>query len=127
MDAIEQSLIDIEKSMVRLFNKKDINGILAHFSDNFVGFSSTKHERLTNLSQLKKTFLFYLDEGEKVSFRIKNVKVKIYGELALTTFYWEVEIHKKKKKKHIDGRASHLYLLFDQEWKIVHEHFSKAH
>jgi ketosteroid isomerase-like protein len=127
MDSIEKSLIDIEKSMVKLFNKKDIDGILAFFSDNFVGFSSTKHERLTKLSQLKKTFLFYLDEGDKVTYRIKNAKAKIYGELALTTFYWEVEIQKKKKTKHIDGRASHIFLLVDQEWKIVHEHFSKAH
>jgi len=127
MDSIEKSLVDIEKSMVKLFNKKEIDKILTYFSDNFVGFSSTQHNRLTKLSQLKRTFLYYLSEGDKVKFSINNIKVKIYGELALTTFYWEVEIQKKKKTKVVDGRASHVFLLIDTEWKIVHEHFSKAH
>ena len=31
MDSIEKSLIDIEKSMVKMFNKKDINGIYDAF------------------------------------------------------------------------------------------------
>jgi len=127
MDSIERALVDIEKSMVKLFNKKEIDKILKFFSENFVGFSSTQHNRLTKLSQLKKTFLYYLAEGDKVKFGIKNLKVKIYGELALTTFYWDVEIQKKNKSKVIDGRGSHLFLLIDSQWKIVHEHFSKAH
>jgi len=127
MDSIERSLVDIEKSMVKHFNKKETDEILKYFSTNFVGFSSTQHNRLTKLSQLKKTFLYYLTEGDKVKFSINNIKVKIYGELALTTFYWEVQLQKKKKTKVVNGRASHLFLLIDTEWKIVHEHFSKAH
>jgi ketosteroid isomerase-like protein len=127
MDSIEKSVADIEKSIVKLFNKKEIDKILKYFSVNFIGFSSTQHNRLTKLAQLKKTFYYYLSEGEKVNFSINNLKVKIYGELALTTFYWKVEIQKKNKLKVVDGRGSHVYLLIDTEWKIVHEHFSKAH
>ena len=127
MDEIEKNLINIEKTMVKLFNNKDVNAILNYFSDDFVGFSSTKHERLTRLVQLKKTFYHYLDEGDKVTFSIKNVKIKIYGEAALSTFYWKVDIQKKKRIKSIEGRASHVFLFLDSDWKIVHEHFSKAH
>jgi ketosteroid isomerase-like protein len=127
MDTIEKALADIEKSMVKLFNKKEIDKILKYFSQNFIGFSSTKHDRITQLSQLKKTFLYYLTEGDKVKYSIRNLKVKIYGELALTTFYWRVDIQKKQKTKAVEGRGSHLFLLIDTDWKIVHEHFSKAH
>ena len=127
MDSIEQGVADIEKTMMKLFNKGDVNGILKLFNDDFVGFSSTKHERLTNLSQLKKTFLYYLKEGDSVKYSIKNLKVKIIGESALSTFYWQVDIKKKKKVKSIDGRGSHVFILRDDQWKIVHEHFSKAH
>ena len=127
MDAIEQGLADIEKAMVKLFNKGDVDGILKLFNDDFVGFSSTKHERLTKLAQLKKTFLFYLKEGDSVKYSIKNLKVKIIGESALATFYWQVDIRKKNKVKSIDGRGSHVFILKDDQWKIIHEHFSKAH
>jgi ketosteroid isomerase-like protein len=127
MDTIEKALADIEKSMVKLFNKKEIDKILKYFSQNFIGFSSTKHDRITQLSQLKKTFLYYLTGGDKVKYSIRNLKVKIYGELALTTFYWRVDIQKKQKTKAVEGRGSHLFLLIDTDWKIVHEHFSKAH
>ena len=127
MDTIERELVQIEKSIVKAFNAGNLKDILQHFDKNFVGFSSTKHERLTSLSQLKKTFQHYLAEGEKVTYSIRNVKVNIYGEGALTTFYWQVDIEKKKKVKSIDGRGSHVFLMKDDGWKIVHEHYSKAH
>ena len=127
MDFIQKEFVGKEKAMVKLFNTKKIDSILEYFSDNFVGFSSTKHERLTRVSQLKKTFLHYLGEGDQVKYSIKNLKVNIYGECALTSFYWQVDIRKKKKVKSLTGRASHVYMQEADKWKIVHEHFSKAH
>jgi ketosteroid isomerase-like protein len=128
MDEIQREIVDIEKSIVKLFNQRKIKEILAFFSKEFIGFSSTKHERIPNLTQLKKTFLHYLDEGDEVVYSIKNLKVKIYGESALSTFYWTVELTKKKKKtKIINGRGSHVFLILDGVWSIVHEHYSKAH
>ena len=71
--------------------------------------------------------MHYLDEGDEVSYSIKNLKVKIYGEAAMSTFYWNVELKKKKRVKNIDGRGSHIFLMGEEGWKIVHEHYSKAH
>jgi ketosteroid isomerase-like protein len=128
MDEIQKEIVSIEKSIVKLFNEKNIKEIMKFFSKEFVGFSSTKHERVPNLTQLKKTFLHYLDEGDQVIYAIKNLKVKIYGEAALTTFYWTVELKKgKRKPKLINGRGSHVYLMVETGWIIVHEHYSKAH
>lgn len=127
MDDIQKEIADIEKAMVKLFNSKKVEPILDYFDNSFVGFSSTKHERLTRKSQLKKTFLHYLDEGDPVKFSIKNIKVDILGECALTTYYWKVDIHKKKKVKSLNGRASHVFMQEGEDWKIVHEHFSKTH
>jgi ketosteroid isomerase-like protein len=127
MDAIERELADIEKGIVKSFNEQNLKEILSYFDKNFVGFSSTQHDRLTSLTALKKTFQHYLAEGDTVTYSIKNVKVKIYGESALTSFYWKVDIQKKKKVKSIDGRGSHVFLMRENGWKIVHEHYSKAH
>jgi ketosteroid isomerase-like protein len=127
MDEIQKEVAEIEKSIVKLFNEEKVKEILTHFDKEFIGFSSTQHDRITNLTQLKKTFLHYLDEGDEVKYHIKNLRVKIYGEAALSTFYWTVDIKKKKKVKSIDGRGSHIFLLEDVGWRIVHEHYSKAH
>ena len=127
MDEIENQIVRIENSITELFNQKKIKEILQFFNPDFIGFSSTKHERVTSLGQLKKTFLHYLDEGDTLKYHIKNLKVKIYGEAALATFYWNVELKKKKKVKNIDGRGSHIFLMGEEGWKIVHEHYSKAH
>ena len=128
MDSIQKEIVNIEKSIVKLFNERNIKDIMKFFSKDFVGFSSTKHERVPNLTQLKKTFLHYLEEGDEVIYAIQNLKVKIYGEAALSTFYWTVELKKgKKKPKLINGRGSHIFLMLDSGWSIVHEHYSKAH
>ena len=127
MDEIQNEIQVIEKSIVKLFNERKINEILNYFKTDFVGFSSTKHERVTSLAQLKKTFLHYLHEGEEVTYKIRNLKVKIYGEAALATFYWKVDIKKNKKIKTINGRGSHIFLISSKGWRNVHEHYSRAH
>ena len=127
MDDIQKEIAAIEKSIVKLFNEQNVKEILKYFKSGFVGFSSTKHERVTSLTQLKNTFLHYLEEGDEVIYKIQNLKVKIYGEAALTTFYWTVDIKKKKKSKTINGRGSHVFLIGDEGWFIVHEHYSRAH
>ena len=127
MDAVQKDIAHIERSIVKLFNAKKIDEILQYFSKNFIGFSSTQHERITNRPQLKKTFLHYLDEGDEVKYSIKNLNIKIYGEGALSSFYWTVEISKRKRTKTIHGRGSHVFLISENSWHIVHEHYSKAH
>lgn len=128
MDEIQKEIVNIEKSIVKSFNERNIKETMKSFSKDFVGFSSTKHDRIPNLAQLKKTFIHYLDEGDDVIYAIQNLKVKIYGEAALTTFYWTVELKKgKRKPKVINGRGSHVFLMLDDGWSIVHEHYSKAH
>ena len=123
MDFFEKSLVAIEKKITELFNKKQIDPILKFFDDDFEGFSSTQEKRLTSLAQLKKTFLYYLNQGE-VNYSIEDIKTHIYGETALTTFYWKVEIKKGKQKINLHGRASHVFNYTDT-WRIVHEHYSK--
>jgi len=127
MDTFEKEVVNIEKSIVKYFNQKDINGILKFFVKGFTGFSSTRHERLTSVGQLKQTFLYYLKEGDKVTYSINGLKVHIYGEFALATFYWKVNIRKRRKVRNVNGRGSHVFLMQEDTWKIVHEHYSKAH
>jgi len=127
MPDIEQTIKLIEQDMADAFNRGDIDAILGFFDPEFVGFSSTAHERLHGLKALRKTFVYYLKQGEGVDFQLDEVEVNTFGPVAVATFYWSVTMKSHGKEHEVVGRGSHVFVQRDSQWKIVHEHFSRAH
>ena len=58
---------------------------------------------------------------------MSDVEAKVYGDAAIVTFYWVVRLTSKGKTQSVHGRGTHVYVLKGDQWKIVHEHFSRAH
>jgi ketosteroid isomerase-like protein len=128
MKYFKEEILNIENICSLAFNRGDLKKILNFFSETISGFSSTKHERFQGKDDLKKTFEFYLSEDEDVSFEIMDPLVEEIGRsVAVCTYYWLVTIDSGSKKIEIPGRASHVYHKIKGQWKIVHEHYSKAH
>jgi ketosteroid isomerase-like protein len=128
MDDIKQEILSLEEAQVDTFNRGDIDGLLTFFDPGLTGFSSTKHMRLASLNELRKTFDYYRALGQNVVYGISDPCLKLYGETAVLTFYWSVRFDdEKKRKKPVEGRGTHIYVRKDDGWKIVHEHFSRAH
>jgi ketosteroid isomerase-like protein len=127
MESIEKLIIETEEKQVDAFNQADVDKILGFFDPDIVCFSSTKHERLVGQDALRGTFEYYLKEAEKVEYSISEPSVQLYGDTAILTFYWLVTLINGAKRREIHGRGSHVYFKRDGEWKIVHEHFSRAH
>ena len=76
MTDIQKEITTLEEEMATAFNCKDIERILTFFESETVGFSSTTHERIQGRDALRKTFEYYLQEGEKVEYSISNVLVR---------------------------------------------------
>ena len=127
MNDVLKELISLEEKCATYFNQKNIPEILKHFADDVSGFSSTEHDRFKGIEELKKTFEYYLTEAETVSYEIIEPEASRFGNTAILSFYWRVTLKTGKKRVEIPGRGSHIYHLIDGEWKIVHEHFSRAH
>ena len=127
MNAIAPRIIDLEEAQVAAFNNDHIEEIITFFHPEFVGFSSTKHERIAGLQALYETFEFYSNEADKLEYEIDQPTVQVAGDSAVITFYWAVTIHKNQKTQTVKGRGSHVYIQTDGDWKIIHEHFSRAH
>jgi ketosteroid isomerase-like protein len=124
----KEKIIKIEKNCAKWFNRGELEKILNHFDKNIFGFSSTKHEKFYGKEELQKTFEYYLSEGEELEFTLKDLQVDLITKsLAICTFYWQVTLRAGSKVTEIPGRASHVYHKTKGNWKIVHEHFSKAH
>lgn len=122
--AVQQLILRMEREQARAFNLGDIPGALKIFDKRFVGFSSTTHDRIRGLPALAKTFQHYLDLSQKLNYKIENPHVHVSGDTAVATFYWTVGLSSGKA---IRGRGTHVFARRGKEWRVVHEHFSRAH
>ncbi len=127
MGDLLQELVGIEKACAEAFNRRDVTAILAHFDEQITGFSSTRHQRFHGLDELRQTFEYYLSEAEQVSYEFSEPEVVSLDGIAILSFYWKVTLKSGEKVTEITGRGSHVFRKTDDGWKIVHEHFSRAH
>lgn len=121
--AIRKQILRAEREHARAFNRGDVRSALRMFHKDFVGFSSTRHERIRGLGALKKTFHYYLKRAPKMSYRIEQPRVHSSGATAVATFYWTVGLGKGRR---VRGRGTHVFLRSGRNWRVVHEHFSRA-
>lgn len=129
MEETAKQLVEIEKRSAEHFNRGELDAILADYDPDFVGFSSTRRERIHGLNSLRKTFEYYRREAERVEYSIGRPEVLLLGGTAVVTFYWEVKMRSTrggKRRQVIKGRGTHVFAQEAGRWKIVHEHFSKA-
>ena len=121
---VRGEILHLEREQVRAINRGDVRGALKLFDRGFVGFSSTKHQRIRGLGALRKTFHFYLKRAQKLAYHLEQPHVSVSGGTAVATFYWSVQLGRGRK---IHGRGTHVFAKQGKEWKVVHEHFSRAH
>lgn len=124
--AIPQEIMRLEREQVRAVNRGDIAGAVRTFAGSFVGFSSTRHGRIRGLKALRRTFEYYLRRArKKISYRIDQPHVHVAGATAVATFYWTVGFGRGTRLLH--GRGTHVFVRQGKDWRIIHEHFSRAH
>jgi ketosteroid isomerase-like protein len=122
--SVRGEILQLEREQVQAINRGDVRGALKLFDNGFVGFSSTKHERIRGLGALRKTFDYYLKRAPKLAYHMEQPHVSVNGGTAVATFYWSVQLGEGHK---IHGRGTHVFSKQGKEWKVVHEHFSRAH
>jgi len=121
------SILAIEKALVRDFNAGKLEDLLAHFHPRVVGFSSTRQERIVGRAAMRKTFDYYYQASPHMKYHIAQPVVHVFGDVAVATFYWTVELGTGRPRHAIHGRGSHVFAKHDGQWLIVHEHFSRVH
>jgi len=119
-----QEILKLEREQAADFNSRNLKALLAQFSSAFVGFSSTRYERIAGRTALKRTFQHYLDQSPELRYSIRQPRVQVFGSAAVVSFYWTVELSPGHK---VEGRGSHVFVKHGKNWSIVHEHFSRSH
>lgn len=122
--ATRQQILRLEREQAKAINQGDVRGALRMFDKHFVGFSSTRHERIRGLAALARTFQYYLKRSPKMTYRIEQPRVRVSGNTAVATFYWKVGLGKGRSLR---GRGTHVFARSGKNWRVIHEHFSRAH
>ena len=124
MTAAERDILRLERQQVSAFNSRNLKALLAQFAPGFMGFSSTRYERIAGQAALKKTFQHYLDQAPQLRYLISRPRVQLFDKTAVVSFYWTVELSPGQK---VQGRGSHVLVNRGGRWQIVHEPFSRSH
>ena len=91
------AILRLERQQEKDFNRQHLGRLLAQFGPGFVGFSSTRHARITGRSALKRTFLHYLRQSPRVGYRIAQPRVQVLDGCAVASFYWTVQLGPRRK------------------------------
>ena len=122
--AIRKQILELEREQARAYNRGNVGAAMRMFDKGFVGFSSIRHKRIRGLGALKKTFLYYLRRAPKMTYHVQQLQVHVSGGTAVATFYWKVGLGKGRT---VHGRGTHVFARQGKNWRVVHEHFSRAH
>ncbi|MFQ5818006.1 MAG: nuclear transport factor 2 family protein [Terriglobia bacterium] len=120
----KQEIVKLERQQVRDVNARRLRRLLQDFDPRFVGFSSTRYARIRGRQALADTFRYYLRRARQLRYRIAQPRIDLYGEAAVATFYWTVALGGGRS---VRGRGTHVLVRRGRTWRIVHEHFSRAH
>lgn len=121
---IQQQILQLEREQAAAINRRNPTESLRMFDKLFVGFSSTTHARIRGLAALGKTFQHYWKRAPKMTYHIEKQRVHVSGNTAIATFYWTVGLGGGRK---VHGRGTHVFARKGKNWRVVHEHFSRAH
>ena len=126
MNDIEKIIIEKEEEMVDAFNRGNLEKVLSYFDKEVICFSSTMLERVGGLDEFRKTFEYYNRQSTDIEYFIFSPVVQHFGDTAIVSFYWVVALLEGASRKEMNGRGSHVYVKQEEDWVIVHEHFSRA-
>ena len=90
-------------------------------SSKFTKFGPRNFNRQTADETNKSEASFFTSISD-LKVELKDVKVDVFGEVAVTTFYPHFSFVKDDQLKEGSTRQTLVFLKTDQGWKIIHEH-----
>ena len=90
-------------------------------SSNFTKFGPRNFSRQT-ADETNESEAAFFTSIKDLKVELKDVKIDVFGEVAVTTFYPHFSFVKDDQLKEGSSRQTLVFLKTDQGWKIIHEH-----
>ena len=119
----QTELREVVNSIVKDVETANIEGLksIHLISDKFTKFGPRSFNRQDVASTNKSEAEFF---GSVSNFKqeIKDLKIDVFGEIGIATYYTHVSFVQEGEKKTGSGRQTLVFLKTANGWKIVHEH-----
>ena len=90
-------------------------------SEKFTKFGPRKFER-QDVTGANTSEAAFFNSINNVNYRIDDLKIDIFGDVGIVTYYPHVTFELDSEPKIVEGRQTLVFLKTDNGWKIVHEH-----
>jgi ketosteroid isomerase-like protein len=90
-------------------------------SEKFTKFGPRSFDRQDVVSTTESEAAFF-SSVEDVSYTINDLKIDVFGDTAVVTYYPHVAFNRDGEATEVSGRQTLVFLKAAGEWKIVHEH-----
>ncbi len=122
---IEQFILEKEKDALNSWADGSVTGYTKHFDDEATYIDDIgAHNRIDGLPAIR-AYAAKLDSIGMISkhtYEIINPKVQLYQDIAIITLQYHP--YKLDGKPGTKWKATSVYALMDNDWKVVHAHWS---
>jgi ketosteroid isomerase-like protein len=119
----QNEIRQVIESIIKDAETKNIEGLKAvHLnSGKFSKFGPRNFGRqnLESTNESEETFFSSIENYKQ---DIVDLKVDVFGDFAIATYYPQVSFVQDGQEKKGNGRQTFVFLKTDKGWKIVHEH-----
>lgn len=90
-------------------------------SDKFTKFGPRNFDR-QNVTSTNESEAAFFCSVSNMNYQIKELKIDVFGDVGVVTYYPHVTFVKEGEEKEVSGRQTLVFLKTGSGWKIVHEH-----
>jgi ketosteroid isomerase-like protein len=90
-------------------------------SEKFSKFGPRSFER-QDVDSANESEAAFFGSLEAVDYQVKDLKIDVFGDVAVVTYYPQVAFIRDGEQTRASGRQTLVFLHTEAGWKIVHEH-----
>ncbi len=119
----QQELIEAVNTIVRDAETANLDGLrdIHLVSDKFTKFGPRSFER-QNVQQTNESELAFFGSVTNYKEEVKDLKVDVFGEVGIATYYREVSAEQDGTVSTAELRQTLVFVNTKDGWKLVHEH-----
>ena len=119
----QAELREVVKSIVRDSETANIQGLqgIHLISDKFTKFGPRSFDR-QDVESTNEEEAAYFSSIEHFKNDVRDLKIDVFGDVAIVTYYPHVSFVKNGEKINASARQTLVFLRTIEGWKIVHEH-----
>ncbi|OFW29741.1 MAG: hypothetical protein A3H97_03695 [Acidobacteria bacterium RIFCSPLOWO2_02_FULL_65_29] len=121
-DNVEETILALERAALDRWCKGDPYGYVENAVDDVTGFDHVTKTRIDGIAALRDHVRQFVDKVDVPSYKMPNVKVQLYGTIAILTFNWET--YSREGELTSRWNATEVLLRSEESWKYVHAHWA---